>query len=183
MSETEKPVLNTDLKKQYPVSLWIIVRRNLGSIVTLFFVAIALTLSRLFLADISTSWIDKFIDFLMLKKTLIIIVVSSLVFARMFYGYLFWLNYKYFLSDGRLYIETGVINHKEASVPITFLSEFYLERNFMDYLFGMKNLIIKTTFGEGHEVARIEALKSKHAESLREFLIKQGSLNSHKTTI
>ncbi|MDC0357393.1 PH domain-containing protein [Oligoflexia bacterium] len=175
MESAVNNVSNFNLKERYPISFALVLRSNLNafSFFVLLFVLLGVVLFSVYKAE--SGWLVDAREFILLKKIIIISLAAIFVLVKFIYHLIYWLRYDYFIDNGRLYIETGIIIRDEACVPMTFFSEFYLEQGWIDLLFGTKDLIMKTALGEGQEVARIEALKEADAKALRNLLISLSS--------
>ncbi len=132
-----------------------------------------------FTRNVEGETVSQIHDFLVVKKLLVATVISILVSLKLIYDYLYWLRYDYFLERGRLHIESGVLIRQEASVPLTPLCEFYLEKRWIDLLLGTSDLVLKAATGEREEVCRIQALEGTKAKELKRFLIEQTEKNPH----
>ncbi len=165
----------------FPISPIMVLRRSMNTLALLLATLVGLLLLSMALSSANFEALSEFHNALVLKKLFIASVFILVALGRLLYEYLHWRGYDYFIDGARLHIESGVLIRREASVPILNLSEFYINRNWADLIFGTRDLIMKTALGEGQEVARIESMKEKDAQMLKKFLIRFANLNEQQS--
>jgi uncharacterized membrane protein YdbT with pleckstrin-like domain len=172
-----------ELRQKYPLSFTMVIRKSAKVFCWFFLIALVSGLLFLVTQQIQDGFWIEVRQLFLFKKIFLVSLFGFLLVLRVGYSFLFWMSYKYFYENNRLYIETGVFRKREASIPLTFLSEFYLDRSWTDLFFGTRSLIIKTAMGEGKETARIDNLTEASAKHLRSLLVEYAAKNGQDSSL
>ena len=77
-------------------------------------------------------------------------------------------------TDGfRLVITRGILFKNEGSLPLLPVTEIFVKRDFLDFLFGLYELHVATPVNAARAFGLIEGLKYKDAHALEKFLANQ----------
>ena len=108
----------------------------------------------------------------LIVSSVLALLVIAMVWKMLYeMAHLMALEYE---NDGfRLVIRRGILYKKEASLPLLPVSEIYLERDFLDLLFGTYDLNVATPVGGSRALGAIHGLNKKNARGLEHFLAKQ----------
>lgn len=90
--------------------------------------------------------------------------------ASMTYYYIKRRTYYYGIEEGQLVIARGIILRERGYFQLSRITEVYLDRSFIDVLFGLYTLHISTPTAVSDKFARIDGLNEETALSLQQHL-------------
>lgn len=165
LSETNYEV---KLRKRFPISKFAILRRC----VKFFFICISLSYLSLAMLNRINS-LESFKEYNILFNQIFLgfnfLIAISLV-IKITYEILFHNAYYYAIQDGHLVISSGVFLKQRAAYPITAISDVYLDRKFLDFIFGLYNVHISNPSLKSHEFGDIKGLCSKNGVLIQDYL-------------
>lgn len=157
-----------DLKQKYPIANRFVLRRSFWWLLICVGTAVMLWLA--YVHYFSLEQVPLTASDLALKKIVVIAGTFAVFLVRTAYLLLFRWTYVYALNNNRLIVSRGVILREEASIPLTNLTELYLKRSWLDFLFGLNNLYIASPLERIQRIALIEGLSSGTARALKSYL-------------
>lgn len=156
-----------NLKKIFPVSYRYVLQQSAGTIAILILAATP-TLRLLGAKHVFFPETSPEIFATSVLSLLFLTVLWKIMYET---AHLWALQYE---SDGfRFVIRRGILYKKEASLPLLPVSEIYVERDFLDLLFGTYDLNVATPVGGSKALGAIHGLNGKNARGLEHFLARQ----------
>jgi len=104
--------------------------------------------------------------------------ISGLTLLSLIYSLIAFFKYYFFIKDGNLIIEKGVITKTKTSIPFDRIQTVNFEQNFLHQLVGVVEVKIDTAGSKGNEFD-MNALEKEKAEELREYIL----ANKKETTV
>lgn len=156
-----------ELKTRFPQPLRVVIRQNFWW----FFFASLLAL--LIFAAWDGVALPDFLDseLLLAKKAILLMGILMVLFVRVGYGLLYRATYQYRIERGRLKIRRGAFLKEEASLPLVPLTELYLRRNWLDFLFGLTNVYIAVILERAQRIGEIRGLKTHDAREVKNIIL------------
>lgn len=101
--------------------------------------------------------------------SLFLIAVSFILcLGKFIYEHLYHSRYRYAIEAGHLVICKGLILKERGSFPLSRITEVYLDRTYLDLLFGLYIVHISTPTSHSGEFAHIVGLSQQNALELQE---------------
>ena len=104
--------------------------------------------------------------------------IGGVTLISLIYSLIAFFKYYFYIKDGNLIIEKGVITKTKTSVPFDRIQTVNFEQNFLQQLVGVVEVKIDTAGSKGNEFD-MSALEKEKAEELREYIL----ANKQETTI
>ncbi len=165
-----------ELAREYPVSKRVVIMKSIVPIVIVAALAVGMLLisneSVLFGQLSNTPPSDHLNRPVELALLISVGLVGLALVCHVLYWELHRLSLYYAIEGGHFIMSRGIILKQRGSFPLARISEVYLERNFLDLIFGVYNLHISTPTAESSEFARIEGLSSRAAHGMQEYLVR-----------
>jgi membrane protein YdbS with pleckstrin-like domain len=98
------------------------------------------------------------------------ILVLIVVVVKSIYGVLYRATYYYGIEGRHFVISKGVILKQRRSCPFNHITDFYIGRSFVDFLFQLNYLEVRTPAQDSEEVGKIEGLPFDCAVALQDYL-------------
>jgi len=157
----------TDLRKLYPVSQLRVAKRVIP------WVLAAIILNWALINAVSS--LDGTVsgDALSgIQNTVLIIIALSIIgcVLKFVYEELYQSRYRYAIEAGHLVICKGLFLKERGSFPLSRITEVYLDRSWLDLIFGIYILHVSTPTNHSDEFARIVGLTQKNALALQEII-------------
>jgi uncharacterized membrane protein YdbT with pleckstrin-like domain len=154
-----------DLKQRFPRPWRFIVRENLHWLIVISILIIGIT----FLyhsAWAATNLPDALmLGLAKLKGKTAIVLVLTILFARLTYSFVDLYSMQYQLRGSRIYIRRGVFRKEESLLPLVQMTEVYVRKSLLDRLMGLANLYIASPVGKS-VIGEIRGLTARDAEWL-----------------
>lgn len=99
--------------------------------------------------------------------TTISFILGVSLFCGMSYYFLKRKSYFYGIEEGQLVIARGIIIRERGYFQLSRITEVYLDRSFIDVLFGLYTLRISTPTAVSDKFARIDGLNEESALALQ----------------
>lgn len=119
------------------------------------------------------------------KNKDIIIGIGVLAFLTTIYGIIAFFRYYFYVNEGELIIEKGVIRKSKTSIPLDRVQSVDFEQNLIHRLFNVVKLRIDTAGSSGKEL-ELNALDLNQANAFRELILEykleQKELVQHQET-
>lgn len=96
---------------------------------------------------------------------------SVLIFAVVFYQWLYIWTYYYNVGESFLTIRKGVLVRQEITVPFSRIQDVYLDQDAMDYLLKLYDLHVSTATASSGLEAHIDGLNGTNARKLRDLIL------------
>lgn len=163
----------TDLRKLYPVSQRRVAKRVLPWVVGCTFINWAVFS---FVSSLSAYADESVLQ--VAQNSFICLLALSILGCLIFFIYeeLYHSRYRYAIEAGHLVICKGLFLKERGSFPLSRITEVYLERSFLDLVFGVYQLHISTPTSHSGEFAYIVGLTRDAAMGLQETIT--GALDS-----
>jgi membrane protein YdbS with pleckstrin-like domain len=154
-------------REQFPLSPKKILKKTMGSIITLavlFVVWVGVLLV--------TSSNDKSVSGAMGLATIgILLLMVIIVLITYFYQKWYFAVYFYDLTDDFIIIKKGPITPSEITIPYERVQDVYVDQDLLDRFFGLYDVHLSSaTISSGME-AHIDGVKKQAADGLRGFLL------------
>ena len=117
---------------------------------------------------------DKFIGRVILLKEPLIGVLAILalwIFWFPIYQYLYYANYFYDINEYNLFIRKGVTSKREITIPLSKITDVYLDQDLVDILLGLYDLHVSTPTTESLKFAHISGLNKEGAEKIKSLIL------------
>ncbi|MCB0338527.1 MAG: PH domain-containing protein [Bdellovibrionales bacterium] len=154
-----------DLFKRYPISLRYILRRVFpwalfaGSIAVAFF-WINLPTGPIHDRQILLSEID-------LATLAILALAFCVLFIKTMYFLLYRWTYRYSIEEGRFSVSRGIFIKDRGIFPLSRITDVYIVQSALDWLLGLRCVVMSTPTAHSEQVARIEGLDNQTAHRLQ----------------
>ncbi|CCQ96862.1 putative YdbT [[Clostridium] ultunense Esp] len=105
----------------------------------------------------------------------VLLVILGLIFLFGFLGVVSWSRYRFWVEEGELRVEHGIIFHKKRYIPLSKIQGVELERDLIHRLIGLVKVRVETGGGKagaGSE-ASFSALTRSEGEALKTILLKE----------
>lgn len=96
-----------------------------------------------------------------------------LVFLRTAYQISYFLTYNYDIEGENLIIQKGVIAKSELTVPLSKITDVYVNQDMLDVVFRLFDLHISTPTVESGRFAHIDGLNKVGAENLKRLVLQK----------
>jgi len=146
------------LEKRFPLEKIKPIKKTVGLAIILlglFFIAIPITLA------ISQP----------LLLGLLAIIELVILSAKFIYEYEYYKKYYYDMNGDVLVIKKGVFGSRELTVPLTKIQDVFINRDFLDLIFGLYDVYISTATSRSIMNAHIDGVNEKNAEALALMLV------------
>lgn len=160
-SEHEK-----DLKEIFPQPSRIILRRSLVWILVYILFAWGVFFS---LSDVAPNR-NQLSQFTYLFGFYLIAIGAIVCIGKVIYEIAYHNLYLYKIEDGNLIVSEGIFLKERGMYPISAIRDVYLERNFLDLVFGLYNLHITNLSSESHHFGDIKGLAPEDAVGFQNYL-------------
>ena len=154
-----------NLKKNFPLSPLLPIRKSSGIlVVALAAIGLATVVNLSSVEFFSSSTFDA-----LLRQALAIAACATLAvcLGRFVYEYLARLCIYYGIEDGHFVMSRGIIIKKRGYFPLSRITDVYLERSFVDLLFGLQSIHLSTPTSLSERFAHIEGLNTRTAAALQ----------------
>lgn len=157
----------TDLRKMFPVSQ----RRIAKRVVPWVLLAIALNWAVIsFVSSLDGSVGGSFLETTQSIALILLFVSIVACIGKFAYEELYQTRYRYAIEAGHLVICKGLFLKERGSFPLSRITEVYLDRSWLDLIFGIYVLHVSTPTNHSDEFARIVGLTQKNAMGLQEII-------------
>ncbi len=128
-------------------------------------------LLRLPVVDQSVAW-NSFNNFTYLLCIGVIIIGALVCLLKLIYEIIYRSTYHYSIEDSNLVITEGVFLKQRGLFPITSIRDVYLDRKFLDLIFGLYNLHVSNANVESHTYGDVRGLTPEAAVGFQDYLKK-----------
>jgi len=157
----------TDLRKLFPVSQ----RRVAKRVVPWFLLALVVNFAIIsFVSSLDGNVGDSLVETAQSVALLILFLSIATIVLKLVYEELYQTRYRYAIEAGHLVICKGLFLKERGSFPLSRITEVYLDRSWLDLLFGIYVLHVSTPTNHSDEFARIVGLTQKNAMGLQEII-------------
>ena len=94
-----------------------------------------------------------------------------LMFWKMAYEYIYFLNYFYDIDDKNLFIRKGIITKKTIILPFKRITDVYVDQDIWDVSMGLYDVHFATPTAESGRFAHIDGVDRQGAEKLRDLIL------------
>jgi uncharacterized membrane protein YdbT with pleckstrin-like domain len=110
---------------------------------------------------------------IILKEPLSLIAFLLFVWVVWYpiYQYLYFSSYFYDLDKNNLYIRKGVATKRELIIPISKITDVYIDQDMADIFLGLYDLHVSTPTEESLKFAHIAGLNKKNALEIKEKIL------------
>ena len=170
------------LRKQYPIQKRKIFKRSFLSMSKALIGSAILVGITFFLIWLSVGGDEeKFIDRIGLFHEPILVVGGILLVWIVWYPiyqFLYFTSYYYDMNEYNLFIRKGVTSKREITIPLSKITDVYLEQDTFDIFLGLYDLYFSTPTTESLKFAHISGLNKKGARKIKSMILD----HIHKTT-
>jgi uncharacterized membrane protein YdbT with pleckstrin-like domain len=164
--------LHRSLRRQIPIRFRKIVKQTLSFILRLcLFGAAAYLLLNFLIATKAVGEIQQ--ETVWSVRLWFAGLLLTLVLSKMLYHTLHFSFYFYDLRDGTFIVRKGVIAKREAILPLSRITDVWVDRDISDVLFGLYDVHISTPTIESGVFAHVSGVDRRGAAKLRRLLIDQ----------
>ncbi|MCB0322647.1 MAG: PH domain-containing protein [Bdellovibrionales bacterium] len=89
---------------------------------------------------------------------------------KLIYEELYYASWHYGIEAGNFVVAKGVVIKSRSSYPLTRVNDVYLERNFVDFLFGLYNLNVATPNPASYTFGKVEGLSRDVAVAMQDYI-------------
>ncbi len=102
----------------------------------------------------------------------VIVVGGIICLLKLIYEIVYRSSYHYSIEDSNLVITEGVFLKQRGLFPITSIRDVYLDRKFLDLIFGLYNLHVSNANIESHTYGDVKGLSPEAAVGFQDYLKK-----------
>jgi membrane protein YdbS with pleckstrin-like domain len=108
-----------------------------------------------------------------LERICVILLLGGAVLSlgKLIYEMLYYRFYYYGIEGGHLVVSTGILLKQRGVFPLNTITDVYLDRNLLDYFFGIYNLYTSNPAGISHKYSDIHGLSKPNAVALQDYLV------------
>lgn len=166
MSTNEKQF---DLRDEFPLAYRSIIRRSFPWLVIYVSIAVFTLLG---LSEVPKDpllpEVGQFVDIL---GQSLLILGALICFFKLVYEIVFHHMYYYAIEEGHLVISAGIFLKQRGAFPLNVITDVYLDRNPLDFMFGLYDLYTSNPAGASHEFGDIQGLSKAKAVALQDYLV------------
>lgn len=89
------------------------------------------------------------------------------------YQYLYYANYYYDINEYNLFIRKGVTSKREITIPLSKITDVYLDQDIFDIILGLYDLHVSTPTTESLKFAHISGLNKEGAAIIKNLILDQ----------
>ena len=123
-----------------------------------------------FVSSLDGSISGSFLETTQSVALLLLFVSIVTCIGKFVYEELYQTRYRYAIEAGHLVICKGLFLKERGSFPLSRITEVYLDRSWLDLIFGIYVLHVSTPTNHSDEFARIVGLTQKNAMGLQEII-------------
>jgi uncharacterized membrane protein YdbT with pleckstrin-like domain len=166
----------TPLRESYPIRRRKILKRSFVNFIKAFVgscVVFGLIFGLIWVSCGSDE--DKFISGVLKLRDPLLAVTALLVlwmFWYPIYQYLYYSSYYYDINEKNLYIRKGVTSKREITIPLSKITDVYLDQDMVDIMLGLYDLHVSTPTAESLKFAHISGLNREGATKIKALIFK-----------
>jgi len=100
-------------------------------------------------------------------------IVLLIMFSKMIYEYLYYRTYFYDVTKNNVVIRKGVISKREITLPLSKITDVYVEQDMYDVIFGLYEIQLSTPTAESGRTAHISGVNKKGADYIKELILQK----------
>lgn len=161
-----------DLREQFPLSPFSIVRRVFPWLLVYLGFLFVVLMSQIHLEDPQFAQAYEFyrsVVWWVLFGGALVVSVKAL------YEYLYFHFYYYGLEEGHLVVSEGILLKEREMLPLSVITDIFIDRQVLDFLFGIYNLTAVNPGGAGQRFRDIRGLSKRHAVGLQDYISRLNS--------
>ena len=110
------------------------------------------------------------------------IIIFIAVFLNFLYHYIYYKTYYYNIKEDILVIRKGIFMPDEISIPYNRIQDIYVDRDFLDLLFGLYDVHVSSATVESGKDAHIDGVTHGNAVELKEMILDKVQKSSKEKT-
>ena len=104
---------------------------------------------------------------------LTLLIIFIIFVANLVYQYLYYKEYYYDMKADTLIIRKGVLIRKEISIPFEKIQDVYVDRDALDWVFGLYDVHLSSATIPSGVVAHMDGVNQANATKLREMVFRR----------
>lgn len=157
-----------NLRKLYPISaLWPLMRSFSWLSMFIFSVILVFYLDYKYVSTIENDVKRNLFHLIMVT---VLLGTFSVWLGRFIVFALERWYYDYRIDSGHLYVVKGIFLKQKGSFPLARITDIYLDRSLLDFIFGLWDVHVSTPTASSGEFAHIPGLTSRNATNLQKKL-------------